>query len=56
MKKILILFSWLMLVGMLVSSVLCAGKTLSTEINRVILLTGTICWFITVPLWMKRSS
>jgi len=56
MKKIAALFSWLILAGMLVSSLLCAGKTLSIEVNRLILLAGTILWFVTAPLWMKRSS
>jgi hypothetical protein len=56
MKKMLSLLSWLILASMLVSSALCAGKALSTEVNRLILLAGTIGWFVTVPLWMKRSS
>ncbi|MEI7901382.1 MAG: hypothetical protein WCK89_14125 [bacterium] len=55
MKKILSLVSWLILAGMLASALLCAGKTLSGEANRVILLAGTILWFGTAPLWMKRT-
>jgi hypothetical protein len=56
MKKMLFLFSWLILAGMLVSSALCAGKALSTEANQLLLLAGTVGWFVIAPLWMKRSS
>ena len=44
------------LAAMLVSSIMCAGKMLSPEANRAILLAGTALWFVVAPLWMKREG
>ena len=55
MKKMLSIVSWMILVGMLVSAILCANKIFSSATNQLILLAGTILWFIATPLWMKRT-
>ena len=49
------IISWAVLAGMLASSVMCAGKLLGADANRLILVAGTVLWFSLAPFWIKRD-
>ena len=55
MKPILATISFLALAACLISSIICANNGISAETNKVILLAGTIVWFVVTPFWMSRK-
>lgn len=55
MKKLGMAISVFVLALMLLSAVACAKKMIASEKNRVILLAGSVAWFVVTPLWMKRD-
>jgi hypothetical protein len=56
MKKPLLMVSYLVLACLLTSSLLCARGVIDSEVNRMMLLLGTIIWFVVTPFWMKKDS
>jgi hypothetical protein len=56
MKPLLVTISFLALAASLVSSIICANNGLSTETNKLILLVGTIVWFVVTPFWMRKKK
>jgi len=55
MKKINVIISFLALTSCIISSILCAGNSISAETNKTVLFVGTIIWFVVTPFWMKRK-
>ena len=55
MKFILKLFSFAMLVILLVAAFAYAGGHLSEILNKQIMLITSIGWFVAAPFWMKAS-
>ena len=56
MKPFLMTLSFLALAASLASSIACANKGLSAETNKMILLVGTIVWFVVTPFWMRKKK
>ena len=54
MKTLLKAISFLGLALMFVSAVLVFNDALKTETYRILILLGTVLWFVPVPFWMKR--
>jgi len=56
MKPILVIISFLALAACFFSSIICANNGISAETNKIILLAGTIVWFVVTPFWMGRKK
>lgn len=56
MKKLLILISLLSLVLTLIPSFLVFYGVITLELNKTLMLIGTIGWFATAPYWMNKKS
>lgn len=56
MKSLLIIISILSLVITLVPSFLVLSGVMSLEMNKTLMLIGTIGWFVTAPSWMNKKE
>ena len=56
MKNLLIIISILSLVITLVPSFLVFAGVMSLEMNKNLMLIGTIGWFATAPSWMNKKE
>jgi len=57
MKMIAQIISWISLVVLMVPSVLfLAGKMISLDQVKWVMLLATILWFVTAPIWMWKES
>jgi hypothetical protein len=56
MKPLLMTLSFLALAASLASAIVCANRGLSAETNKLVLLVGTIVWFVVTPFWMRKKK
>lgn len=56
MKNLLIIISILSLAITLVPSFLVLSGVMSLEMNKTLMLIGTIGWFATAPSWMNKKE
>jgi len=56
MRKLLILISLLSLLLTLTPSFLVFFGVITLELNKTLMLIGTIGWFATAPYWMNKKS
>lgn len=56
MKPILVTISFLALTACLISSIICASNGINAETNKIVLLAGTIVWFVVTPFWMRQKK
>ena len=56
MKKLFALLSLAGLALIIVPAFLYLGGSLDKPTMKMLMLAGTIAWFVTVPLWMGRNS
>ncbi len=56
MKTILMILSYIGLGLTIIPSVLVLTGSLSMEMNKTLMMAGTILWFATVPFWMNKKS
>jgi len=56
MKNTLIVISILSLLITLIPSFLVLAGVVTLEMNKTLMLIGTIGWFITAPSWMNKKE
>ncbi len=56
MKNLLVLISILSLVITIVPSFLVFAGIMTLEMNKTLMLVGTIGWFATAPSWMNKKE
>jgi len=56
MKKVYLLISVLGLILTVAPSFLVFGNILTWDTHTNLMIAGTLLWFVTVPLWMKKSD
>jgi hypothetical protein len=56
MKNALKLFSIATLAAVLVAAIAYAGGHISEAVNKQIMLTTSIAWFVTAPFWMRARD
>jgi len=56
MKILLKILSFIGLIMTLVPSFLVFNGTISLDMNKWLMLLGTILWFVTAPLWMNKKA
>lgn len=56
MKNLLIIISILSLVITIVPSFLVLAGMLTLEMNKTLMLIGTIGWFVSAPSWMNKKE
>ena len=56
MKNLLIIISILSLVITIVPSFLVFSGMMTLEMNKTLMLIGTIGWFVTAPSWMNKKE
>ena len=55
MKTILKLFSLMGLLITIVPSFLVFADVISLDTNKLLMILGTLLWFISVPFWMDKK-
>jgi len=53
MKKILKILSYTGLALTLLPSIMVYTGTVTFEANKLYMIIGMLCWFLTAPFWMK---
>lgn len=56
MKNILIIISIVSLLMTIVPSFLVFAGMMTSEMNKTLMLIGTLGWFITAPSWMNKKE
>lgn len=56
MKKITFIISLICLGFTLIPSFLVFFEVISMEVNKNLMFTGTIGWFLTAPFWMNQKE
>lgn len=56
MKNLLVIISILSLVITIVPSFLVFAGVMTLEMNKTLMLVGTIGWFVTAPSWMNKKE
>jgi len=56
MKNLLVVISILSLVITIVPSFLVFAGVMTLEMNKTLMLVGTIGWFVTAPSWMNKKE
>jgi len=56
MKNILVIVSIICLIITLVPSFLVFAGFMTLEMNKTLMLVGTIGWFVTAPSWMNKKE
>lgn len=56
MKTFLKILSYTGLALTLLPAFLVFQGLISLELNKTLMLIGTICWFLTAPSWMNKSA
>ena len=56
MKKIIMLISFIGLVLTILPSFFVFAKIITPNLNSILMIIGTLTWFISAPLWMKKSD
>lgn len=56
MKNLLVVISILSLVITIVPSFLVFAGVMTLEMNKTLMLVGTIGWFATAPSWMNKKE
>ena len=56
MKNLLVIISILSLVITIVPSFLVFAGMMTLEMNKTLMLVGTIGWFVTAPSWMNKKE
>jgi hypothetical protein len=56
MKKLTLLVSLLFLGCTIFPSILLFKGIITEEINKILMLLGTVGWFITAPFWMNKKT
>lgn len=56
MKNLLIIISILSLVITIVPSFLVFAGMMTLEMNKTLMLIGTVGWFVTAPSWMNKKE
>lgn len=56
MKNLLVIISILSLVITIVPSFLVFAGMMTVEMNKTLMLIGTIGWFVTAPSWMNKKE
>lgn len=56
MKKLLVIISILSLLMTIIPSFLVFAGLMTLEMNKTLMLIGTIGWFITAPSWMNKKE
>ena len=54
MKRLLIVVSFISLAMTIVPAFLVFTQRISMEQNKLLMLIGTIGWFVTAPYWMRK--
>lgn len=54
MKRVLIVVSFISLAMTIVPAFLVFTQNISMEQNKLLMLIGTIGWFVTAPYWMRK--
>jgi hypothetical protein len=56
MKKVYILVSIFGLILTVVPAFLVFGNILTWDTHSILMIVGTLLWFVSTPLWMKKSD
>jgi hypothetical protein len=56
MKNLLVVISILSLFITIVPSFLVFAGVMTLEMNKTLMLIGTIAWFVTAPSWMNKKE
>ncbi len=56
MKNLFVIISILSLVITIVPSFLVFADVITLEMNKTLMLVGTIGWFVTAPSWMNKKE
>lgn len=56
MKNLIIVISLISLLMTIVPAFLVFAGTITLEMNKTLMLMGTVGWFVTAPSWMNKKK
>lgn len=56
MKSVIKIFSFIGLALTLIPAFLVFQGIVDSGTNKILMLAGTFCWFLTAPYWMNKTS